>query len=758
MLIFKHFWARVAAIAVLGVSLAACSGDDGKTGPAGPSGPAGPQGPSGPAGPSQGVPVDSAELINIEVTTVTVPAGGGAPVVELALTNDLTQGLFGLPAGDIRFVLAQLTPGSGGGSSEWQSYVTRDSAGIPNAQAYTETATSGTWVDNGNGTYQYTFAQALTAYPAGPAYDETKTHRIGVEIRGQAPISSNGILTFVPVGGDPLFERRIVDNNTCFACHDIINFHGGPRTDIDYCVTCHNPYSIDGDTAAEPWGGTVDMTAMTHKIHYGENLTNGYFIVGFGGRVIDYSDVVFPQDVRNCTTCHEESDANTPQASNWRLVQNVESCGSCHDNIDFAAGEHPGGINDNSTCVQCHGPDSTVDGGNLRVEVVHNLPVQEASRNFQYNVENVLNMTVGQNPEVQFSVTNPNDGSFYDILNDPAFTTCAGGASRLQIGISWNTDDYTNTNSGSDPAQPLSAGLNALACFGNPGATPVAGNPGWFSVTAANPLPADATGTAAVTIDGHPALTIDGNVERIPVRNIVEYVGIDGGAATARREVVSIASCNNCHQELVLHGNNRTDEPAVCVTCHNPNATDARQRVPVADPEDPPVDCVNVLGTDDVTIDMKYMVHAIHAAGATGETYEVCGFRNSVHTYDFTYPGRLNNCEGCHIRREDLGRGQSPTYFPVDPSVVLGTTVDVGPDPTPIDDVAISPNTAVCSSCHVSDLARNHMVQNGGDFNAGKAADSTLISSGVETCELCHGEGRSSDVEVVHGVRDFPLN
>ena len=193
MLISKNFWARFAAIAVLGVSLAACSGDDGDAGPAGPPGPTGPQGPQGPAGPSQGVPVDSAELINIEVTSIAVPAGGGAPVVELTLTNDLTQGLFGLPAGQIRFVLSQLSPGSGGSSSEWQSYVTRDSAGIPDAQATTETATAGTWVDNGNGTYQYTFAQALTAYPAGPTYDETKTHRLGIEIRGQAPISSNGI-------------------------------------------------------------------------------------------------------------------------------------------------------------------------------------------------------------------------------------------------------------------------------------------------------------------------------------------------------------------------------------------------------------------------------------------------------------------------------------------------------------------------------------------------------------------------------------
>ncbi len=747
---------RIATLTLLSIFLAACGGgSNGSDGAAGAPGPAGPPGPPGPSTGS-GIPIGSTERINIAVSAVDVPAGGGAPVVSLALTNDLQQGLKDLPAGDIRFTLAQLSPGTDGGSSAWQSYVTRSSGGIADAQADAERGSAGNFVDNGDGTYQYTFANALTAYPGAPVFDGAKTHRIGIEIRGQAPISSNGIINFVPLGGAPLFERRIVDNGTCNACHDRLEFHGGPRTDVDYCVTCHNPSSIDGDT-----GNSVDMKQLVHNIHAARA---DYQIVGFGNRTHDWTDLVWTQDIRNCESCHQEDDADTPQASNWRLVQNREACGTCHYNDGDPAngvhdymiqnGEHPVGLvlTDDTQCAICHGPDSTISDGDFQVARAHEIPTQIASTRFQYNIENVFDMTVGMTPTVEISVTNPLDGTFYDILNDSEFTTCAFGASRLAVGIAWDTADYSNTGSGAAAAQPVS--LNPLACFGNPGATPVAGSPGVFSVTAGTAVPPNAIGTAAVTIDGHPAVDIDGVVNRIPVKNVVEYVGIDGATAVARRQVVDIVRCDNCHKQLSLHGNNRTDNPEVCVTCHNPNATDVTKRVAVANPTTPPTDCINVLGTDDAPIDFKFMVHAIHASGnesaGIGEPYNVCGFGNSPHTFDIVSPGKVENCESCHIEG---------SYFPVDPDAVLGTTVDAGADwTTQIDDRVISPNTAVCSACHVTPLAAEHMQQNGGDFNATKAADSSLISSGVETCQLCHGEGSSADVEVMHNVRDFPLN
>lgn len=749
---FKNSFARFATPMLLSLVLAACSGgDNGQDGAAGPSGPVGPSGPPGPSTGS-GVPIDSTTQINIAVSDVAVPAGGGAPVVSFTLTNDLEQGLRGLPAGDIRFTLAQLTAGSNGGSSEWQSYITRSSGGIADAQADAERGSAGTFVDNSDGSYQYTFANDLTAYPAGPVFDDTKTHRLGIEIRGQAPISSNGIVTFVPVGGAPLTERRIVDNDTCNACHDRLEFHGGPRTDVDYCVTCHNPSSIDGDT-----GNSVDMKRLIHNIH---SARTDYQIVGYGGSVHDWSDLVWTQDIRNCQTCHEEDDADTPQASNWRLVPNRAACGTCHyddgddtngeHNYMIENGEHALGLlfTDDTQCLLCHGPDATVADGDVQVAKAHAIPTQMESMRFQYNIEGVSDMAVDSMPTVQLSVTNPLDGSYYDLLNDSEFTTCGGGASRLQIGIAWNTVDYTNTGGGSSPAQPIS--VSALPCFGAAGATPVAGSPGVFSVTAGQAIPAGAIGTAAVTIDGHPAVVIDGSVNRIPVKNVVEYVGIDGVDAMARRKVVDIANCDNCHKELSLHGNNRTDNPQVCVTCHNPNATDAAKRAQL----DPPSACETELGLDDTPIDFKFMIHAMHSSGnpsaEIGAQYDVCGYGNSAHSFNFVTPGKVENCEGCH---------DSGTYYPVDPGMVLGTTVDAGDDlSTPTDDTVVSPNTSVCSACHVSALAAEHMKQNGGDFEATKAADSTLISSGVETCALCHGEGGIADVEAVHHVRDFPLN
>ena len=751
---------RLAGIMLASALLFACDGSTGPAGPAGPPGTGGTPGtpgPSGPPGPSTGnaLPYDSATKINVEIQALAVPAGGGAPTLTMRLSDDLGFGLKGIPTSTVSFTLAQLSPGVGSGaSSEWQSYVTNGRTNPPDVQASTEAASAGTFTDNGDGTYTYTFAQDLTAYPAGPAFDATKTHRLGVEIRTDRVLpykipANNAPYDFVPAGGSPAFTRLIVNNATCNACHDNLELHGEARFDVEYCVTCHNPYSIDPDTAAEEWGGTVDMKQMIHKIHSGANLTYGYSVVGYGDTVHDYSDVVFPQDLRNCATCHQESDPTVPQASNWKDVQNRDSCGACHDWIDWEGLKndpdllHPGGLTffDDVLCVACHGPDSLTFDGAYRVAEAHRQPNVEAQAEFEFEIVSILDTNIGDNPIVDYRVNNPVTGVPWNVLTAPEWTNC--GPARLAVGIAWDTADYHNNGTGSNPGLGIS--MNANECYG---AMPEDRGNGVFRVISPVAVPANAGGSLAVTIDGHPAVDVGGSLERIAVTNVIGYAKIGAGTAVPRRNAVAIEKCDECHNQLSMHGNNRTDNIEVCVTCHAPNATDINQRAGNCgnEPDDPDNPG---LGPDDVSIDMKFMIHALHASDLTKIPYEVCGFGSSTHVFDFVYPGKLNNCEGCHV---------ADGYYPVDPASVLGTTVDANDPADRLDDVVVSPNSSVCSSCHVSDLAASHMVQNGGDFDARKDADSKLISSGVETCQVCHGPGRSADVGVVHGVGEFQYN
>ena len=132
-----------------------------------------------------------------------------------------------------------------------------------------------------------------------------------------------------------------------------------------------------------------------------------------------------------------------------------------------------------------------------------------------------------------------------------------------------------------------------------------------YTVTSPVAVPAGLTGDSiAVTIEGHPLLDLNGNGvadeappwrnEEIPVTGAVAFCEIKdrdtgtGGAGgappqedciedgeddgTPRYQVVDINKCNNCHGKLALHGQNRTDNIDLCVTCHNGNATDIAAR------------------------------------------------------------------------------------------------------------------------------------------------------------------------------------
>src|SRR5271170_1036560 len=172
--------AQVSANAIstfaLCLMLAACSGS---TGPGGPAGPAGPSGPPGPQGPGAGVAALDITTASSITGTITSVAISGPPVVKFNLADQNGAPLKGLPAADIGWVIAQLVPGQNGTSSQWNSYIygtvtpagcpagvgPSGCASAPQTQATVENGATGTLVDNGDGTYQYTFNKNITTDP-----------------------------------------------------------------------------------------------------------------------------------------------------------------------------------------------------------------------------------------------------------------------------------------------------------------------------------------------------------------------------------------------------------------------------------------------------------------------------------------------------------------------------------------------------------------------------------------------------------------
>jgi OmcA/MtrC family decaheme c-type cytochrome len=451
-------------------------------------------GATGPTTTGSALNIGTATAITGKILSVSI---AGPPVVKFQLTDENGAFLQGLVAADIGFAIAQLVPGQNGSSSQWNSYIYATvapaacpatvvaCATTPTTQATVEAAATGALVDNGDGTYQYTFKKDITKDPI-VIYNAALTHRVGFEIRNLVQ-ANNASYTFQPSTGATtgIFSREIVDTATCDTCHTMLTAHGGARVETQYCVMCHNPGTIDPNSA-----NTLDMKVMIHKIHTGNTLPSiqtattpdttptlgqGYWIVGYGDSLSNFNTVRYPQDTRNCATCHVQNHPLLTEAINFSSVPTMEACGACHDNVNFATGaNHASGIVANDTqCSTCHGPTSTIDNGKLQVVAAHVIPEVVAAGKFQYIVNSVKFTTDSAHnvyPIVNFSVVDPTNGNApYNILTAAAFAgidpgtgkpVCAnGGTARLAIDIAWETSDYTDWGSGTTPAawgQPFS--------------------------------------------------------------------------------------------------------------------------------------------------------------------------------------------------------------------------------------------------------------------------------------------------------------
>lgn len=556
----------------------------------------------------------------------------------------------GLTLSNVSLAIAKLVPGTNGEIDQWQSYVYRTETttgsnavgsgpgGTPVLASATQAQTdpkpaaqANQLVFNPDGYYTYTFSTNITdpTKTNGVVFEPGRTHRVAIQLSytnaaGQTVrVNPYFDVTFdangrsVPVT-NPANTRVMADVSSCNQCHDRLALHGGGRVDTQFCVMCHNPGTTDANS-----GNVLTMQTMIHKIHSGRLLADPsnagiggehYTIWGYGSTKHDYSEVGFPQDLRNCTVCHTGANPNTPQGDNWKSRTSKESCFTCHvsgtgsnfdvTHTDFALAilgptGKPQDI-PNLNCSECHRVGTAVSP-----ERVHFNQNEDHSARYKINIESATFNAGARTVTVVYSVSDPtNNNARYNLIT-PDCTYTAPNVCTPPSGTTNNTRfgnlsfylAYQNM-----VGQPMS--VTEFTAYNNGGSSATARmyrgtNDGTNRYTIDIPLPADsatavAQGTARVVGVGQikeVKLELQSALDPRPPVTPTEFVSVVAqhtyadvalsGPLNPRRQVVSNEKCNVCHGALgtttgsntkanAFHGGARNTVEA-CVLCHDPN-------------------------------------------------------------------------------------------------------------------------------------------------------------------------------------------
>jgi OmcA/MtrC family decaheme c-type cytochrome len=299
------------------------------------------------------------------------------------------------------------------------------------------------------------------------------------------------------------------------------------------------------------------------------------------------------------------------------------------------------------------------------------------------------------------------------------------------------TTDYGYTSFGSDTGNTPGYVTESIA------KTASCSPDGSCQYTFTHSVPAGATGTFAIGIEGRMSVTLlPGTTAQQTVnmagKNQVIYFAVDGTPVQPRRQVVQLANCNGCHLKLEMHGNLRNNTE-YCVMCHNPSNTDFTMRpsAQVATDKTLPSQAIN----------FALMVHKVHTGAQMpanfGTDYAIVGYGGSHNDFGVAFasvPAGITNtgvrfptmgptgsvadtakCYMCHVN-------SSEANFPIGKNVVTDPQGKLSKAPA---------TTSACTACHQNTSALAHAVTQ---------TDPTF----GETCDVCHGTGAQFDVDHMH--------
>jgi OmcA/MtrC family decaheme c-type cytochrome len=235
---------------------------------------------------------------------------------------------------------------------------------------------------SGDGSYTYRFKYAIPDDATGSGAIGLQGFSVldlkkpnGDTIKGQRDVGTNVVKYFSITDKEPLPRRKVVKIENCNVCHLRLATHGEMRNNTEFCVMCHNPSQTDEEKRKAANGPlpaqNVHYKRLIHRIHTGVNLGEPFTI--YGGTpakpgAIEFSDIRFPGDRRNCVKCHVPG-ANEPPLpagllptlipqtdGTVKALQPIMSaCVGCHTAEPAKLHMETMIFNGQESCVTCHG-------------------------------------------------------------------------------------------------------------------------------------------------------------------------------------------------------------------------------------------------------------------------------------------------------------------------------------------------------------------------------------------------------------------
>lgn len=616
----------------------------------------------------------------------------------------------------------------------------------------------------GNGLYRYTFKQALESYSAidgiDTHYAPELVHRIYLEILPYADASVASMLVNTTFDFDPLTgvaaiaDSRVLisEQQTCIRCHtselnnkNSILMHGGKRFDYQGCVMCHTSYSGDPET-----GASIGMATLVHNIHQSD-----YLVIGYKGSVHDYSDVTYPGDINQCQQCHI---ADAASQAEFYQYPGQETCLSCHEKYapDNWDGTTVGLFHDRDTfskawemsCSGCH-PDANNPLGSA---IFHNAIAKindTLATKYQFTLlGSVLDSDAGTltaeltfdslslNPEVDPSFdslwliaagnenqtdlpTNNGQRLVWDILSPTDNISLVRESNKITAVIS-NIDvaDFGLTTTGTLYAKAFVCGdkeTGLVASCESSKATKVE-------------VPANSAIALTTTVTKYTELVNEQKCIACHDSQFQKQVNIAHSMVVAP---ANGSTCGACHSPQIA----TSLADGSCKSCHSNNMVKYMNATVMHSPGEANI---NASRTLENSLSYRELVHSLHANTRTTQD-NIRGDRKMI-----TYPQDVSNCRACHDEGQltlDNLANEASIIVARKGATLAGQTAEY------------SPTVSVCATCHTNiEQWAGHAKTFGGIYQA-DASSGAIYQSGGESCAMCHAEGQTQGVDVMHQLK-----